>query len=100
MMIALRKHEQARIAQRWSGEGFELVADDPAVKAPGPAERVQQAGQQDRLHLEQIIANFKTLRAMHTDYRRPIAKFATTISIFIASHFYKLGQITPSAVVS
>jgi hypothetical protein len=41
-----------------------------------------------RYVIEQIIANFKTWRIMHTDYRRPLATFATTISTVIALHFY------------
>jgi hypothetical protein len=28
--------------------------------------------------IEQVIANFKTWRIMHTDYRRPIDTFDTT----------------------
>jgi hypothetical protein len=38
--------------------------------------------------IEQTIANFKTWRIMHADYRRPIATFTTTISTLIALHFY------------
>jgi DDE superfamily endonuclease/Helix-turn-helix of DDE superfamily endonuclease len=41
-----------------------------------------------RYVIEQTIANFKTWRIMHTDYRRPLATFATTISAVIALHFY------------
>ena len=41
-----------------------------------------------RYVIEQTIANFKTWRIMHTDYRRPIDTFATTISAVIALHFY------------
>ena len=39
--------------------------------------------------IEQIIANFKTWRIMHTDYRRPLATFATTIAAVIGLHFYR-----------
>ncbi|MFF1792575.1 hypothetical protein ACFVX9_39720 [Kitasatospora sp. NPDC058243] len=45
-----------------------------------------------RYVIEQIIANFKTWRIMHTDYRRPIETFAQTISAVIALHFYKLAS--------
>jgi hypothetical protein len=38
--------------------------------------------------IEQVIANFKTWRIMHTDYRRPLATFPDTISTVIALHFY------------
>lgn len=41
-----------------------------------------------RYVIEQVIANFKTWRIMHTDYRRPLATFTTTISTVIALHFY------------
>ena len=41
-----------------------------------------------RYVIEQVIANFKTWRVMHTDYRRPIATFATTISTVIALYLY------------
>jgi hypothetical protein len=42
-----------------------------------------------RYVIEQVIANFKTWRIMHTDYRRPIETFPTTISAVIGLHFYK-----------
>ena len=38
--------------------------------------------------VEQAIANFKTWRIMHTDYRRPIKTFPETISAVTALHFY------------
>ena len=38
--------------------------------------------------IERTIANLKTWRILHTDYRRPLATFATTISTVIALHFY------------
>jgi hypothetical protein len=41
-----------------------------------------------RYVIEQVIANFKTWRIMHTDYRRPIGTFSETISTVIALHFY------------
>jgi hypothetical protein len=41
-----------------------------------------------RYVIEQTIANFKTWRIMHTDYRRPLATFTTTISTVIALQFY------------
>jgi hypothetical protein len=42
--------------------------------------------------IEQTIAQFKTWRIMHTDYRRPIATFTTTISTVIALHFYATAE--------
>jgi len=44
-----------------------------------------------RYVIEQVIANFKTWRIMHTDYRRPLDTFTQTISAVIALHFYKLA---------
>jgi hypothetical protein len=41
-----------------------------------------------RYVIVRTIANFKTWRIMHTDYRRPIATFPTTISVVIGLHFY------------
>lgn len=45
-----------------------------------------------RWMIEQTIANLKTWRILHTDYRRPINTFPTTISTVIALHFYSLGE--------
>ena len=44
-----------------------------------------------RYVIEQTIANFKTWRILHTDYRRPFETFAETISAVIALHFYPLA---------
>jgi hypothetical protein len=44
-----------------------------------------------RYVIEQVIANFKTWRIMHTDYRRPLNTFQQTISTTVALHFYKLA---------
>jgi len=41
-----------------------------------------------RYVIEQVIANFKAWRIMHTDYRRPLVTFPETISAVIAMHFY------------
>jgi hypothetical protein len=45
-----------------------------------------------RACVERVIANFKTWRIMHTDYRRPLNTFKETISIVIALHFYKIAR--------
>jgi DDE superfamily endonuclease/Helix-turn-helix of DDE superfamily endonuclease len=44
-----------------------------------------------RYVIERTIANFKTWRIMHTDYRRPLATFTATISAVIGLHFYATG---------
>jgi hypothetical protein len=44
-----------------------------------------------RYVIEQVIANFKTWRIMHTDYRRPLNTFQQTISTVVALHFYRLA---------
>jgi hypothetical protein len=41
-----------------------------------------------RYVIEQVIANFKTWRIMHTDYRRPPGNIPETISAVVALHFY------------
>jgi hypothetical protein len=41
-----------------------------------------------RYLIERTIANFKTWRILHTDYRRPLATFTTTIATVVALHFY------------
>jgi hypothetical protein len=41
-----------------------------------------------RYQIERTIANPKTWRILHTDYRRPLSTFETTISTVIALHFY------------
>ena len=44
-----------------------------------------------RYIIERTIANLKTWRILHTDYRRPLAGFTETITAVIALHFYKLA---------
>ena len=44
-----------------------------------------------RYKIERTIANIKTCRIFHTDYRRPFHTFTETISTVIALHFYKLS---------
>jgi DDE superfamily endonuclease len=44
-----------------------------------------------RYLIERTIANFKTWRILHTDYRRPLATFTTTIATVIALHFYAIS---------
>jgi len=44
-----------------------------------------------RYMIERTIANLKTWRVLHTDYRRPLATFTATISTVIALHFYKIS---------
>jgi hypothetical protein len=41
--------------------------------------------------IEQVISHFKNWRIMHTDYRRPIGTFTTTISAVICLHFYRIA---------
>jgi len=46
---------------------------------------------QIRYRIERAIANLKTWRILHVDYRRPLASFAETISAVIALEFYRIG---------
>ena len=39
--------------------------------------------------IEQVISHFKNWTIMHTDYRRPLGTFATTISAVVGLHFYR-----------
>jgi hypothetical protein len=43
-----------------------------------------------RWKIEQVISHFKNWKIMSTDYRRPLATFATTISAVIGLHFYRM----------
>lgn len=45
-----------------------------------------------RYVVERVIANVKTWRILHTDYRRPLTTFATTISAVVGLIFYRLGR--------
>ena len=42
-----------------------------------------------RAAIERVIANLKTWRILHTDYRRPLHTFTNTISTVIALEFYR-----------
>ena len=42
-----------------------------------------------RWMIEQVISHFKNWTIMHTDYRRPLNTFTTTISAVIGLHFYR-----------
>jgi hypothetical protein len=42
-----------------------------------------------RWMIEQVISHFKNWTIMHTDYRRPLGTFTTTISAVVGLHFYR-----------
>jgi hypothetical protein len=42
-----------------------------------------------RWMIEQAISHFKNWTIMHTDYRRPLSTFETTISAVVGLHFYR-----------
>ena len=44
-----------------------------------------------RYQIERTIANLKTWRTLHTDYRRPLRTFPETISTIIALEFYRMS---------
>lgn len=79
----------------WVGDK-EYVGNDMITPIRKPAHRDLPVWEKEfntqankiRWVIEQVIANFKTWRIMHTDYRRPIDTFTTTISTVIALHFY------------
>ena len=39
--------------------------------------------------IEQVISHFKNWTIMHTDYRRPLKTFETTIPAVVGLHFYR-----------
>ena len=45
-----------------------------------------------RYVVERAIANLKTWRIIHTDYRRPLGTFAQTISVVVGLHFLQNGS--------
>lgn len=44
-----------------------------------------------RWRIEQAIANLKTWRILHTDYRRPLATFIDTISAVVGLQFFRIA---------
>jgi len=45
-----------------------------------------------RAAIERVISHLKNWRILHTDYRRPLDTFVTTISAVVALHFYILAE--------
>jgi DDE superfamily endonuclease len=45
-----------------------------------------------RWMIEQVISHFKNWTIMHTDYRRPLGTFSTTISAVVGLHFYRTPE--------
>ena len=45
-----------------------------------------------RWRIEQAIANLKTWRILHTDYRRPLDTFATTITAVLGLEFFRTAR--------
>jgi len=45
-----------------------------------------------RWRIEQTIANLKTWRVLHTDYRRPLDTFATTISAVLGPESFRMAR--------
>jgi hypothetical protein len=45
----------------------------------------------DRAVVERTISHLKNWEVLHTDYRRPLATFRTTISAVVGLHFYALA---------
>jgi hypothetical protein len=83
-------------AQNWIGDkgyvGSGMIT--PIKKPPGRdlldwEKEFNTAINSIRWKIEQTIANLKTWRILHTDYRRPLSTFADTISAVIGLHFYR-----------
>ncbi len=65
---------------------------DPQTSVPGPphlGKEFTTAVNRIRYKIERAIANLKTWRVLHTDYRRPIETFATTITAVLGLEFYR-----------
>lgn len=82
---------------RWIGDkGY--IGNDMLTPIRKPAHRALLEWEKEfntqinkvRYVIEQTIANFKTWRVLHTDYRRPLKSFQETISAVVALHFYKI----------
>lgn len=72
------------------GEGMHTPIKKPASRhLLGWEDRLNTAINKIRWVIEQAIANLKTWRILHTDYRRPLDTFGTTISAVIGLHFYR-----------
>ena len=54
-------------------------------------ERQRKTHSSRRIRVEHGIAHLKNWRILHTDYRRPIDSFATTISAAVGLLFYSLA---------
>ncbi len=51
-----------------------------------------------RWKIEQTIANLKTWRILHTDYRRPLTTFRETISAVVGLQFYRFSVGSPGGI--
>jgi hypothetical protein len=82
--------DAAYVAQAnvWWGWLHQETADP---RPPALGERTSTQIAKFRCVIEQVIANFKAWRIMHTDYRRPLETFTETISAMVALHFYALA---------
>ena len=85
-------------AQNWTGDkGYVGNGMDTPFKKPiyrdllDWEEAYNTSVNKSRYVIEQTIANFKTWRIMHTDYRRPLATFARTIGAVVGLHFYRIA---------
>lgn len=72
--------------------GLDMIT--PIRKQPGGElldwqKQLNTAVNQIRYQIERTIANLKTWRILHTDYRRPLNTFPTTITAVIALEFYR-----------
>jgi hypothetical protein len=61
----------------------------PGLPLPETDKQYNKQVNQIRYMVERAIANFKTWRILHTDYRRPFKTFAETISAVIALEFFR-----------
>jgi hypothetical protein len=84
---------------RWIGDkGYVGTGMITPIRKPahrdllGWEKKFNKAVNQIRYVVERAIANFKTWRIMHTDYRRPLTTFAQTISVVVGLYFYRMNS--------
>lgn len=74
------------------GLGIHTPTRKPAHREQTAAEKAGNTSiNKIRWIAEQAIANLKTWRILHTDYRRPLETFATTITAVLGLHFHRLA---------
>lgn len=85
------EHPTAHVADKgYIGLGLICPVRKPAHRELDPTEKAfNKQVNSIRAAVERAIAHLKTWRILHTDYRRPLHKFAETLTAIIALEFYR-----------